>query len=119
MDYFKLRFSRNLVFCSISNNLRSRCEVYDYSVLVSGESRKPNASEKEDKMSLAEMKAAIAGEWRSCVVAYFLYDKIGKNIFVCHEECENEYRICTVVVIKTVVLSRLCSAFYLILALTS
>lgn len=69
-------------------------------ILVSGENRRPNLSGQEDKVSLAEMKAAIAGEavwWHiSCMT------KSEKNIFVCHEECENEYRICTVVVIQTV-----------------
>jgi len=80
-------------------------------ILVSGESRRPNASEKEDKMSPAEMKAAIAGEavwWHiSCMTK-------SEKIFLCvakNVKTNTEFALLS--------LSRLCSAFYLILALTS
>lgn len=69
-------------------------------ILVSGESRKPNASEKEDKMSLAEMKAGEAVWWHiSCMTK-------SEKIFLCVTK-----NVKTNTQFALLSLSRLCSAF--------
>lgn len=75
-------------------------------ILVSGKSRKPNASEKEDKMSLAEMKAGEAVWWHiSCMTK-------SEKIFLCvtkNVKTNTEFALLTLS--RLLSLSRLCSAF--------
>lgn len=75
-------------------------------ILVSGESRKPNVSEKEDKMSLAEMKAGEAVWWHiSCMTK-------SEKIFLCvtkNVKTNTEFALLTLS--RLLSLSRLCSAF--------
>lgn len=75
-------------------------------ILVSGESRKPNASEKEGKMSLAEMKAGEAVWWHiSCMTK-------SEKIFLCvtkNVKTNTEFALLSLS--RMLSLSRLCSAF--------
>lgn len=86
-------------------------------ILVSGENRRPNVSGQEDKVSLAEMKAAIAGEavrWHiSCMTkSEKIFLSVTKNV-----KPNTEFALLSL--LRLLALSRFCSAFYLILALTS